>query len=814
MLSPRWRKIVRDLWSNKTRTALVVASIAVGIFAVGVVQQLRTVILGEMQRVYVASNAAHATLFTDGIDHTMIESIRRMPEVADAAGRSTLGVKVQVAPGEWQNFTVTAIDDFQDIRIDLLQPVYAAPRHPDVGAERTAWPIKNELILELGSLDAAEALPAGLAVGDVLTLETPAGRQREMMLAGLTYDANAAPATFTGTGSGFVTYETFERLGGSRDFAQVLIRVDGTPEQLQDTAYVTAIAEEVKEKIERSGWTVQRVNVPEAGSLPFQDLFDSIALLLTPLGLLALALSGFLVINTISALMAQQVRQIGIMKSMGGRRSQIVAMYLSAILIYSVVALAVAVPATVAVAGGISGVLGGFINIDFPTFVLPANVLLIQVAVGILVPLLAALYPIYRGTAITVREALASVGAGNVGRADGVSRLLSRVRGISQPSQLSLRNTFRRRGRLALTLVTLVLGGMIFMTVGSVRASLDNLIEQGLSYAQFDISVEFERPYRSRQIEQVVMGVPGVALAETWDTASAVRVRADGTESDPIILTSQLADSQMVEPTLLQGRWLLPADENAIVISQKVLGNEPDIQVGDTVTLKIDDKEGPWVVVGIAQVLSGPPNVVPAYVNAPFYSRYTGKVGQGSSVQILLNEGAADVEETVSLLEQRLDDAGLRVASVFTIERLRRITGGFFDIIVYMLSAMGVLIASVGALGLMGTMSTNVLERTREIGVMRAIGASDGAVQRIVILEGVVIGLLSWLMGAGLAYPIGAGLSTAVGTVLFNTALPYTFSANGVITWFVIVAVLATVASFLPAWNASRLTVREVLAYE
>ena len=77
MLSPRWRKVVRDLWSNRTRTILVVASIAVGIFAVGTVQQLSTVVLGEMQAVYDTSNASHATIFASGLDDEMIESIEQ-----------------------------------------------------------------------------------------------------------------------------------------------------------------------------------------------------------------------------------------------------------------------------------------------------------------------------------------------------------------------------------------------------------------------------------------------------------------------------------------------------------------------------------------------------------------------------------------------------------------------------------------------------------------------------------------------------------------------------------------------------------------
>ena len=97
---------------------------------------------------------------------------------------------------------------------------------------------------------------------------------------------------------------------------------------------------------------------------------------------------------------------------------------------------------------------------------------------------------------------------------------------------------------------------------------------------------------------------------------------------------------------------------------------------------------------------------------------------------------------------------------------------------------------------------------------MEAVHSKGRAVQRIVIVEGILIGLISWVIGGALAFPVGAGLSSAVGRVLFQTPLPYTFSANGVFTWLAVVTILAGIASFLPAWNASRLTVREVLAYE
>ena len=131
-----------------------------------------------------------------------------------------------------------------------------------------------------------------------------------------------------------------------------------------------------------------------------------------------------------------------------------------------------------------------------------------------------------------------------------------------------------------------------------------------------------------------------------------------------------------------------------------------------------------------------------------------------------------------------------------------------------MLLIMAVLIALVGGLGLMGTMSMNVLERTREIGVMRSIGAVDLAIMGLVITEGMIIGMISWGLGALLAIPITNVLNVLVGVSILTVPLDYVFSPNGLIIWLVLVIVLSTIASILPARNAVRLTVRDVLAYE
>ncbi|MEM7127457.1 MAG: ABC transporter permease [Chloroflexota bacterium] len=814
MLDPRWRKVLRDLSSNKTRTILVVASIAVGIFAVGVVQQLRTVILNTMQDVSVRSNTAYATIITENIDDAMLESILRVPGVAEVRGENNLTVQVQIEPGNWVPMGVEVVEDFESMRINTIELLDRFPNRPDFEAEKSRWPGKNEIVIERGSLS-SDVLPADIKVGSTILVENEAGKRRELTVSGVVYDANSFPSAFTNRANTYVDLDTFERLGGSRNYGQVALRVSGTPEQLTSKDYVVEIADEVGDKIERSGRNVFFKRIPEPGELFFQDIFETISLMLTPLGLLALALSGFLVINTISALMAQQVRQIGVMKAVGAQRGQVFIMYIGAVLLYSILALLIAIPITVFVAGGLMQILGGFINIDFPRWVLPLPVLLVQVGVGILIPLLAALYPVIRGTGVTVREAISDFGIGNVG-VDLLNLFLTKIRGLSRPIQLSLRNTFRKRARLILTLLTMIMGGMIFMTVGSVRISLGNLIEEALAYNQFDIQIVFERTYRTALTESTVSSMDGVTSVESWGQGSATRVRTDGTESDSLSVFALPPGSQMVQPTLEEGRWLIDGDESAVVISTKaVAAGEDDIQVGDEIVLEIDEKDTAWTVVGIAQVLGGPPSQIPVYVPYDYYSRLTDNVGQSLSIQVKVDRSQiTDINEMMNMMEEQLNDAGLRVAETFTIDIIRRISSGFFDIIIVLLSAMGVLIASVGALGLMGTMSTNVLERTREIGVMRAVGASNRSVRRIVIIEGVIIGMISWVIGAILAFPAGLGLSNAVGQALFSTSLPYTFSSTGVIVWLFIVAILATVASVLPAWNASRLTVREVLSYE
>jgi len=324
--------------------------------------------------------------------------------------------------------------------------------------------------------------------------------------------------------------------------------------------------------------------------------------------------------------------------------------------------------------------------------------------------------------------------------------------------------------------------------------------------------VTMNRPYRTAVLDDV-LHVPGVTGVEYWSSYTAQRVLADDRVStNSFNIFSLPAQTKVFNPKMRAGRWLLPEDAPAVVVNTEFLKKEPDVQLGNVISVKVAGKTTMLRVVGIADILLDPPSV---YVNQPYFDRVVGNVGKASQAQLLTERHDGTFQAQVAkTVEERFKRHGIEVAGTLTIAKQRARENLGINIIVVFLLMMAALLAVVGGLGLMGTMSINVLERTREIGVMRAIGASDAAVLRIVMVEGVLIGILSWLIGALLALPVSKLMNDGVGVAFEATGLSFTFSTLGVLLWLSIVVILAAVASFLPAWSASRVTVREVLAYE
>lgn len=798
MTNPRWRKVLRDLWGNKVRTILVILSIAIGVFAIGMIVGTQVILSEELAENYAKTDPASAILFPNGFDEDLVFAIRRMDEVADAEGRRSVRFRVQVGPDEWKNMSMDVIADYDDIRLNKIKPVSGE------------WPpSRNAILIERASLPLVNA-----EVGEMVTVEDADGRLREMPIVGVVHDLNKEPAQFSGQPYVYATLDTLEWLGYSRNFDEMHILVEG---DRTDKEHIQAVADKVEQKIEKSGRNVFWIWTPEPGEHPANAAIQPMLVILGALGALSLFASGFLVVNIINGLLTQQMQQIGIMKAVGARRGQVMQMYLAAVIILGLLSLIVAIPLGGLAAYGFSSYMAGLINFDLNGFRIPERALVIMIIVGIVVPLLAAFYPVVRGSRITVREAISEQGLGK-GQFGAnildkiVNWVTSTALALSRPMRISLRNTIRRKARLLLTLFTLTLGGAIFIGILSVHASLLATLDDALAYFNYDVDLNFDQRHRIEEIRREALRVPGVVEADSWVGNTARRLRADGTEGPNLSVLGTVADTNLIQPTLLEGRWLLPDDTNAIVVNTEVTKEETDVKVGDTVTLQIDGREREWKVVGLVQgVMTG--RIV--YANRPFLARELRTVGRAGGIQIIAESSDAEFQADLARrLKTHFDSVGMRVSSTSTTAQTRENIEFQFNIIVTFLAVMALLIAVVGGLGLMGTMSINVMERTREIGVMRAVGASDFSVLRIVLVEGVFVGILSWLVGALSAYPIGRLLSDAVGVAFLESPLTYVFSTNGAIGWLIAILIIAALASFLPARSASKLSVRQTLAYE
>jgi putative ABC transport system permease protein len=328
-----------------------------------------------------------------------------------------------------------------------------------------------------------------------------------------------------------------------------------------------------------------------------------------------------------------------------------------------------------------------------------------------------------------------------------------------------------------------------------------------------------DEPQRNSQVEDVTLAHPDVKAVEMWALASAT-VRPAGqpaTEDDEsAFLFGVPLPTELYGPQMREGRWLLPDDEYAIVLNEQLAG-DIGVGVGDWITFDHGvSGETNWRVVGM---LLDPIISNTAHVPREVVLRELGSAGKSSVIMIqTVRDDPVSQEAAAKSLRQYLPDnqLDLNPSGIFGADTANEITAqslNNFGVILSMLMAMALVIALVGGIALSGSLSLNVIERRREIGVMRAIGASSASIGFMFVGEGLLLGLLSWLIAVPLSIPAGRAMTEALGLAL-NSGIVYKFTLSGAIMWLIIVVLLALVASWLPVRSAVRISVRESLAYQ
>ena len=797
------KKIWSDLFGsgNLARTIQAVLSIAIGALAVGAILGALELIRADVSQQWQAANPPSIRMEADPeVNEELLTSLGKIAGVDEMEGTLTKAISWRRTPDvPWEPAILKARADYDEMIYFLLQ------------LEEGEWPQGDVMAVGRGF---------DLGAGEQVYIEVD-DKARVIDIVGTIYAVDAPSPVFAGTPIFYTTRKRFDELTGIEDFKEIMGGVEG--EYGESKAKMAAA--EIEDRLEKENHEVspsvgggpddseKTVNPNEHNS---QSTLDAIFFILLLMGVVSLVLGLLLVFNTITAIVSQQIPQIGVLKAIGASRLQILLIYYLVVLVYGFLALFIAIPVGAFAAHQIRIFMVAVFNMDVGPFMVTTNVILVQTGICLLSPLLIATIPIFDGAQITVREAISSYGLGGGGGL--LDRFLAKLTFLSRMVSMAISNTFKNKLRVFMVQLTLVGAGVMFVAVLSSQSSIAFTFGDLLFviYPNTDVILQLEKEQRISRVTDVSLAHPAVADIEMWNNSNATIRPAGQAESfnDPnVLITALPIPSKVYNPQLRGGRWLSEDDTFAIVLHQQ-LAEDIGVGVGDSVTLDIAlERETEWQVVGLF-FEPGANNT--AKIPRDLYLTELGNAGRSDILRIqTITHDEESTGRYANELREYYESRGLDliVTSENTLYENRNNIISAFNIIITLLLFMAVVIAVVGSISLSGTLSINVLERRREIGVLRAIGASNASIGTLFITEGLLLGWLSWLIVVPISRLISPiltqGLSQAV-----EIEIVFDYSEPSLLYWLLIISLLAIGASWGPAQRAIQVSIRESLSYE
>jgi putative ABC transport system permease protein len=806
-------KLLRDLQTTRWRIVMMIVAISLSMVAFSAMLYASSIVQSQESVGYASANPASARItLGSGIAVDEVEVTlglaRAERGVIDATMRSVFASQMQEEGGE--------------LSTTQLQLFAAAPDDPmriaTFKVEQGTWPPPPDGIL----MERSALKSLNLKVGDSVLIADADDKPVSFTITGAVHDPSLAPGRY-----GFISTDSLPLLGRPAALDQLAITVAdqaGLTEPSRDRDGIVRTALSLADRLKATrGMEIEQVAVPPPYEHPHHGVSNSLLTALLAFGALSLLLSAILIATMFNGLLTQQIPQIGILKAIGARSNRILQLYLIMILLVSAAATAIAfVPGIMLGQALAQNILTGALNMDVTSLSIPWWNYGAVIVLGGILPLLMALLPLIQASRRTVREALDDRGVDRLGvRATSFYAWLGRLRGVDRTLLMSFRNLFRRRGRLLLSVGLLATAGAIFVAGLNTMAGFQALPQILADTHSWDVEVRLEGPASVADVTNRLARIPSVTRVEAWNTVSTGvqypgELNVTSTYPDQghgsSRLTALPVDSALFNPPpVLEGRWLRADDTDAIVLPQTMRKALAEVGVGDSVQLAIDDRLTDWRVVGIVKELGGA--TCPCVSSAGF-EQATGRVDQANvfriaaarqdpDTSIAIGQGATEALAAAAIKGQYRTLDSLISAS----------TEGHSGLLVALLLLIASVIGAVGLIGLGSMMSTNVIERTREFGVMSAIGAPASTVRNLVVFEGIFIAVISCMVAAVPALILTALMGVGLGNLFMGAPVPFRVSGSAITIWIVIVVLGAVLATLAPASRASRLTVREALAY-
>jgi putative ABC transport system permease protein len=809
-------KLLRDLQTAWERMVMMVLAISASLIVFSGMLYARTLVLSNTTSGYMSTNPASARIrlepgvMPDDTDEFIAAALAE-PGVIDATMRQITNVGLQKESGGLKSLQLFIAAASDPMRIATFKIEQGAGWPPPLAG----------ILLERSTLASLK-----LKVGDKVGVIGFDGRPRQLTVTGSVHDESLALAGQT-AGVGYIQSDALPLLGKPAALDQLVITIADQPGmdiQSRDRDTIVRTALSLVNRIKDTpGITIKQVAVPTPYEHPHQGISYTLLSTLTTFGLLSLTLSSILIATIFHGLLTQQIPQIGMMKAIGARSSRILQFYLIMVLLISAPATILAfVPGMILGRTLAQAMLSSALNVDVASLSVPWQVIGMVILAGIFVPRFIALVPLMRASRRTVREALDERGVvERQGRLTiGLFNWLGGLGRADRKLIVAFRNVFRRQARLFLSVGLLATGGAIFVSGLNVMAGFQGIPYRISDEQRWDVEIRLDEQSSSSEIIAIVEKVSGVSRVEGWNVITTsiqnvgkinvTRTYPDQGHGSLGLSAIPASTSMLIPPQITEGRWLNPDDIDAVVLPSSIRQTMPDVKVGDRVQLSVEDRPTTWQVIGITGGMGGS---CPC-VTQKGYERASSRQNQANVIRIITDQHDDKARLAIGqAAAQALTQAGIKAQEPRTIDAVVATTEGHSIILVGVILLIASTIGLVGLIGLGSTMSTNVIERTREFGVMKAIGASDSTVRRLVVFEGVFVAAVSCVVAVipalALTWAMGAGL----GNLFLGAPIPFEVSTLGIVIWILVVIVGAALATLAPASQAARLTVRKALAH-
>ena len=789
-LSPVARKSISDLTRRRGRALFAVAALALAVASLGLFA-LPTLMSRAMNGEIAASKLADVTITVRPLPLTaaQVRALRALPNVAAFDPRATFSTRVYIGARRTKAFLIGKTS-FSTQTVDVV--TITAGSTPGSGAVLSD--VQN----------AAYGRGVGGAGGSVRLI---AGDGKVV----------SVPISGTGrnlTGGQVVAQDGFVTLYGT---AQTVSTLSGTPGytrlafRLRDDS--TAAAHQTVTAVRRYLRTVPGFtgfsDLPEIrapGDWPGKSMFDNIATLFTVVTLLALLGALVLLSTTISTLIGEQSQEIAAMKAIGAGRRQIRGVYLRTTVLLGALGAVVGALLGIALAWALTSFFASsFFAISAP-FSVDVPILMASVALGVIGPPLAALPAIRRAARLPLAETLQASGSATAGQRR-VDRLLRRARFLPRTAQIGLRGVSRRGRRSAATALQIGVAVATMLALMSLGTSVNDTTQASWNSYRWNIAAgSLLSGALPPNTQSLIASVPGVARVQPQLRNYA---KLDGRDSQ----VWALPDKPFYSFHLVSGRLLTAADQRSqarVVVVEQNIARVTSTHLGQRIQLSTAAGPAQFTVVGI--VSDQQDNGTDVFIPLTTMQSVLHTPGAVNTYWIQTTSGDHNlIDATNTRLEDAFAARGLQmntqieyVGAADNVASNRAITT--------LITVLGLLIVAISLVGLINTVTMTVLERTREIGILRCIGSHARDVRRIFATEGLVVALGGWLIGIPLGLGLAHALTTATENVI-NVHILFAFPLLNIPIALIGTLVLALLVMQIPLRRAVGFTPGEALRY-